>query len=219
MFKSKALSLFRKTPKDKTMNRKDKSPVKRVMKYNEVADSEDGFPLFKPIPEGTYYRHITLKVNFKLSIVTKEPIENLMEIYLIGQHILDNYNGPARSKPMYLALMIGGFNGLEKSHQTSRITCYEREFHGPIDFPYYRRDPIDWVIMPLSTAYECSMKGHTEVTVYASLTPTNMTGPSLAQFCEGHPRMRKPPILDTLTNFKIDTKLKNEEWHLDMSQC
>ncbi|QDZ59979.1 matrix protein [Harbour porpoise rhabdovirus] len=216
MFKNRSLVLFKK--------KKDSSKVAKVIPSapEEVRSpwkpSPQSHPLFEPVMAGQNFRYICYKVDMKLNITSREPAKNIVDIYLMGQQIQDDYNGPQRSKKLYLSLFVAGLHSLERRNNHAQVACYECCFNGPLVFPYVRATPIDWSPSGMSTSYSCNVKGRTDVVYNASIYETNMKGPSFRDFCNGNPDLNKPSSDIVLSNFGVPTVRDDTgEWFIDMN--
>ncbi|QIQ19247.1 matrix [Leman virus] len=199
-----ALNIFKKkgkTMKDGTIDRKMSVPSAPPV-YTETPGPFDAWGSAN-IEE---LNKVSYLVDTCLSVTTRGPLQSVADAYMIAQGMLDHYNGPVLSRPFFMALFLGGIHGMQAGTRGAQSIRYEREFHGPMMFPYHKSNPVDWSPKSVSIHYASSLRGKgVEVVFEARLQATRQTGPSVWHYLDGLKGIQRPSNEIVLKQFCVPT--------------
>nr|QIQ19257.1 matrix [Perhabdovirus perca] len=162
---------------------------------------------------------VSYLVDTCLSVTTKGPLQSVADAYMVAQGMMDYYNGPVLSKPFFMTLFLGGVHGMQASVRGSQSIRYEREFHGPMTFPYHKSNPVDWIPKSVSVHYTSSLRGKAvEVVFEARLKSTRQMGPSVWHYLDGLKGIQRPSNEVVLKQFGVPTMMlgNNLVFNLDV---
>ncbi|ALJ30357.1 M protein [Eelpout rhabdovirus] len=186
-------------------NKKSKTSKSREMKPYSAPPSYEATILTPSAPRMSSndgFKPEAFMVDLCFTVISKVELSEIKQIYRMAQYILDEYSGPTRSKPIYMALFLASCHNMVNPKQVHGSWHYNIEYRGPINFHVSCGTPLNWRCSPVALSYECSIPERVMVSFTCSLRPTSMMGTNLESMFTGV--IKHPNNSSVLQVFQVD---------------